>query len=179
MPGIVACGGRGAAIRRFKTAVTKDRQDEISILLVDSEEAVAGPCCGRTAKEHISRRDHEAFPGAIHDHQYHMMVQVMETWFLTDMDYLVSFYGQGFRRNVLPTTNLEGRTKPDVYAALERATSDTKTKGEYGKGRHSFTILGGINADKVTNELAWAKRLVATIDRLMRGTHTLEDGTSY
>ena len=179
MPRMVACGGRGHAIKKFKTAVTKDGSEDISLLLVDSEEPVQGPCCGRTAKEHISTRDNETFTDGIQDHQYHMMVQVMETWFLTDLDYLKSFYGQGFRQSVLPRTNLEDRTKPNVYAALERATEGAKTKGEYGKGKHSFTILGGINADHVTDALPWAKRLVATIDRLMRGTHTPEDGTSY
>ena len=39
------------------------------------------------------------------------MVYFVETWLLTDQDALQKYFKQGFKQGLLPTTNLEARSK--------------------------------------------------------------------
>jgi hypothetical protein len=50
---------------------------------------------------------------------------------------------------------------------LEQATRDTKTKGAYDKGKHSFKLLATLDPKLVRNAGPWAERFFATLDRLM------------
>ena len=91
------------------------------------------------------------------------MVQVMESWFLADVDALESFYGRNFRRRVLPASpNIEQVAKRNVLDSLAMATRDT-TKGPYAKGAPSFDILANLNPAKVRGASPHADRLILAL----------------
>ena len=92
------------------------------------------------------------------------MVQCMESWFLADKDRLEAFFGHGFHRYALPANpNVEEVAKNDVLGGLRNATRQCRSKGEYGKGRHSFDLLSQIDPAKVMAASPHAKRLVDTL----------------
>ena len=159
MPRIVACGSRQNAYERFTTALKDVRR--IPMLLVDAEAPVtaAGPW------RHLRQQDGWRRPtGATADH-CHLMVQVMESWFLADRRALKRFYGPGFREQSLPgNPNVEEVAKDDILAGLARATRSTR-KGSYTshKGSHSFKILAEISPSKVERAARHAKRLFDTL----------------
>lgn len=172
-PRIVACGSRRDAFDSFCTAIASG---EDAILLVDSEDAViAQHQQGRPDTwqpwAHLKARQGDGWdkPAGAADTQCHLMVQVMENWFLADQEALKAFFGQGFKENALPAANnaIEGIAKPQVYSALAQATSTCKTKAAYGKGEHSFKLLTKIDPVKVTQASPWAKRLVDVLRKKM------------
>jgi hypothetical protein len=157
-----ASGSRSDAFKDFCLALRRD-PGEYNILLVDSEEAVAvGPW------EHLAARrgDEWRRPAGSRDDQVHLMVQVMESWFLADRQTLADYYGQGFIADSLPRQpNIEVISKQDVFRALQHASKNTKTKGEYHKTRHGFDILELIDPDLVGAASNHAKRLLAVLHR--------------
>ena len=91
------------------------------------------------------------------------MVQVMETWFLADVNTLESYYGQGFRRQALPQNpNIEDVPKLDLENRLNQATRDTQ-KGPYSKGKHSYEILERLDPAKVAGASLYAKGFIEAI----------------
>ena len=157
MPRIVACGGRQDAYDRFKTAHASGNSD--AVLLVDSE----GPVSPSGSWQHLKSRDGWDRPAGTTDDQCHLMVQVMESWFLADKDALSSFYGQGFRPQTLPANpDIEKVSKPDVLNGLAQATRDTG-KGPYKKGSNSFAILEKLDPEKVRNESPYADRFIRAL----------------
>lgn len=166
MPRIVACGGRDNAFSDFKTAVAHGRP---AMLLVDSE----GPMAAAhefTPWAHLKARDGWTRPTGASDEQCHLMVQCMETWLLIDRATLKAFFGQGFKLDALPAANRQPEkiAKAEVYSALAKATKDCKTKAIYGKGEHSFELLGKVDPGKVTAASPWAARFV---DELREATN--------
>lgn len=171
-PRIVACGGRQDAYDSFCTAIGNGEE---AVLLVDSEAAVANQHqSGQTDKwlpwGHLLVRDKWNKPTGSNDTDCHLMVQVMESWFLVDQAALQTFFGQGFSPKALPAaaTPIEGVTKAVVYSALEKATSGCKTKGSYGKGEHSFKLLASIDPTKVIAASPWAARFVDELQKKMK-----------
>ena len=77
---VIASGDRCAAFKDFCLALRQNHGEYI-ILLVDSEEAVAA-----AAWQHLATRqgDNWQRPIGASDDQAHLMVQVMEAWFLAD-----------------------------------------------------------------------------------------------
>ena len=154
MPRIVACGGRENAYESFKTA--QGTGDGQPMLLVDAE----GPVLAAGPWQHLGARDGWNCPGGSTDHQCHLMVQVMESWFLADRNALTSFYGGRFKENALPGhRNIEQVPKQDVLRGLEDATRRTR-KGPYSKGAHSFDLLGSLDPGRVEGAVAYAKRFL-------------------
>lgn len=161
MPGMVACGSRESAYDRFCTAVESPRVDVFPLLLVDSEAPVS-----EQPWTHLKGQDNWARPSEAGDDQAHLMVQCMESWFLADREHLARFFGQGFNEKSLPgTKNVEEIPKKSVFDGLKMATRGTKTKGEYGKGQHSFAILGGLDPAKVTPASKHAANLLETLNK--------------
>lgn len=79
-----------------------------------------------------------------------LMVQVMETWILVDKECLGRYFGQGFLDHHLPSRpNLEEEPKRGVHEKLAAATKQARTKGTYGKGSHSFELIGLIDPGKL------------------------------
>ena len=159
MPRIVACGSREKAYDKFKIAHTNNG---IAMLLVDAE----GPVTVSSAWQHLREHDGWPRPARATDYQCHLMVQVMESWFLADREALARFYGTGFRSGSIPQwPNIEQVPKPDIYEKLDNSTRGT-TKGGYHKGRHSFEILGRLDPNKVAGASPHAKRLFESLQKL-------------
>jgi hypothetical protein len=156
MPAVVACGSRNDAYDSFCTGLAIAQANDLPLLLVDSEAPVGDP-----PWEHLRTRDSWAKPGGASDEHAHLMVQCMEAWFLADREHLQRFFGQGFAGNPLPqNANVEQISKADVLNGLNNATRNTKTKGCYHKGKHSFELLGGLDPTKVRGASAHADRLI-------------------
>lgn len=165
MPRVVACGGRRNAYEQFCTAIGEGEAS--AILLVDAETPVAvGDPWQHVAQHQGDQWDRPA--GATEDH-LHLMVQCMEAWFLADRPALREFFGQGFQENALPAVTCvpEDVGKSDLYKRLQQATSKTKTKGAYDKGKHSFKLLAMLDPNLVRKAGGWAERFFATLDRWM------------
>lgn len=166
MPKVVACGSRQNAYDDFCIAVKKAGKNEIPFLLVDSEGKVS-----KTNKhhpwEHLKIRDNWEQPERTSDKQAHLMVQMMEAWFMADKRNLYNFYGKGFNENALPKqVDIEIIPKDALISGLEKASEKT-TKGKYGKGAHSFKILERIDAELVINDSAWTKRLIEELKAIL------------
>lgn len=165
MPSIVACGSRRDAYEDFCTAVENATADEFPLLLVDSEAPVSSP-----PWDHLKTRDGWDRPCRAADDQAHLMVQCMEAWFLADRDALPKFFGQGFRSNALPQNqNVEEISREDLSQGMERATRDTRSKGAYHKGKHSFELLGTLDPNKVQGASEHAQRFFDALRRKLGG----------
>ena len=153
---IVACGGRQNAYESFATAHAQVTGAGPPMLLVDAEEPVTatGPWA------HLGARDGWTRPAGATDDQCHLMVQVMESWFLADRPALGDFFGQRFQESALPgNPHVEAVAKSDILDGLERASRATN-KGEYAKGKHSFEILARVDPAKVSAAAPYAKRFL-------------------
>ncbi len=153
---IEACGPRGEAYNTFRA---DSRKGLPAILLVDAE----GPVTTRSTWRHLKGNDNWDRPEGATDGQCHLMVQVMESWFLADLKTLESFFGTGFLRRAFPgNPNVEDVPKHDVLNGLERATRNTG-KGRYSKGAHSFNILAMLDPEKVKKASPHANRFIESL----------------
>jgi len=179
MPRIVACGSRNDAFDSFCTAI---RIGEPAMLLVDSEAPVSDAAQLGDATEaadrakwlpwqHLQQRKGGGWqkPVGSEDLHCHLMVQCMESWLLADRQALKVFFGQGFQENQLPALGnpVERVAKERVYDALAKASRDCKSKSQYGKGEHSFKLLGLIDPGKVSEASPWAKRFFEILELRM------------
>lgn len=163
MPRIVACGSRGDAFDYFKTALAAG-QDTV-FLLVDAEGPVRAAATDMKPWQHLKSRDNWDRPKSATDDQCHLMVQVMESWFLADVAALESYFGQHFRRAALPQNpRVEEVSKPDVESGLRQATCRT-SKGVYAKGKHSFEVLAALDPFKVRQNSPYANRFLSELKR--------------
>ena len=160
MPRVVACGGRDNAYDKFCHALATASDNQVVILLVDSEERVAE---GAGPWSHLRKRDGWSRPvGATDDHA-HLMVQCMESWFLADKDRLERYFGRGFNRQALPgDEDIENVPKEAVLEGLGRASR--RCGRPYRKGRRSFEILGELDPEMVAAASLHVRRL---LDRLL------------
>lgn len=140
----VVCGSRNAAHENF-TYGLKSHPNAINLLLVDSENFVKVS----SARQHLMNRDKKWDLSEIDENDIHLMVQVMESWLIADIDTLADNYGQGFNRNAIPrNNNVEEISKANIESALKRATERTK-KGEYHKINHGPKLLAIIDVSIV------------------------------
>lgn len=166
LPRIVACGSREEAYDRFCTAIA---QGQKAFLLVDSETPVAakhmtGAQEDWNSWEHLRESDHWEKPDSATNQDCHLMVQIMESWFLADKDSLVSFFGQGFRNSSLPSqTSVETISKSTVLQSLTNASRSCKTKACFDKSLHSFKILARIAPEHVRAHSPWAERFIHSL----------------
>ena len=152
---IEACGPRGEAYRTFSANF---RKGSPAILLVDAE----GPVTTQSTWQHLKDNDNWDRPANVADGQCHLMVQIMESWFLADVRTLESFFGTGFRRQALPrNSRIEDVSKQDVLNGLEQATQATGSR--YNKGRHSFEVLAMLDPEKVMKASPYANRLIESL----------------
>ena len=156
LPTLVRCGDRANAFRRFSVAVREAGDNELPILLVDSEGPVRD---GQSTWEYLRDNDGWRRPAGADDNQAFLMVQAMEAWLLADRDALREYFGRGFNENRLPRqTDPERVPKDDLAPALERASADCRR--QYAKGPVSFEILGMVNAAVVVARCRHAKALI-------------------
>ncbi|WP_295389945.1 DUF4276 family protein [uncultured Thiodictyon sp.] len=169
---INARGSRGKAYESFCIAIA---QGVPALLLVDSEALVSAAHQSGEDKsqwkpwEHLRQRDNWSKPKGATDTDCHLMVVCMESWLIADRQRLQAFFGQGFKLNALPkqSRSIEGIDKEALYKSLKTATAHCKTKTEYGKGEHSFTLLRSIDPVKVTGASRWAERFIDELKRRM------------
>jgi len=156
----VVCGKRNAAYRDFKNAL-RSHPDAINLLLVDSEDFVKVS----SAKQHLINRDSWDLSG-IDEDNIHLMVQVMESWLIADIDTLAEYYGQEFNRNAIPrNNNVEEISKAAIESALKRATERTK-KREYHKINHGPKILAMIDVSIVRKKAPYCECLFEKITNI-------------
>lgn len=141
LPRVVRGEGRTQTFDLFVTAVRNRRAGEMALLLVDSEQEVAD---GKTPWQHLKSRDNWDKPQeAGHDDAF-LMVQVMETWFLTDRQMLRDYFGAELREQHLPKWTIpEAVAKQTVFDALHQATAGCSKP--YSKGKVSFDLLSRVN----------------------------------
>lgn len=149
---LTACGGRDDAFKRFMHEIERSTSDFV-VLLVDSEGPVR-----KLPRLHLKERDHWDLPGVSEDN-IHLMIQLMETWIVSDVNMLAEYYGKDFRQSALPrAVNLENTQKRDIEKALANATRDT-TKGEYKKIKHAGALLERLNPKVVGGRCPSCERL--------------------
>ena len=135
----------------------KEHPDAFNVLLVDAEAPV-----NKIPWQHLKERDNWNKP-EVDDTCCHLMVQMMEAWFLADIEALKRFYGQGFKENAIPKNlNVEKINKTEIYSALQKATKET-SKGEYGKIQHGARLLEQISVAKVRAASLYCDRLFTTL----------------
>ncbi|GMO34598.1 hypothetical protein TM233_49700 [Bradyrhizobium sp. TM233] len=146
------------------------------MLLVDSEAVVAeahqqGMPATWLPWAHLKQRQGDGWemPRGSKSDDCHLMVEVMENWFLADRNSLKVFFGIGFKESQLPAAAraVEQITKAEVYGALQKSTAACKTKAAYGKGEHSFKLLALMDPSKVVGRSPWAKRFIDELKKKM------------
>ncbi len=113
LPRISSCGGRRSAYEDYCTAV---KNGEAAFLLVDSEAPVisahqsAGDSKDWLPWAHLKNRPGDGWenPKGGADTDCHLMIEVMENWFMADREALKDFFNPGFRENQLPA-----KTRPN------------------------------------------------------------------
>ena len=153
MPRIVACGSRGDAYDRFKTAHESGEYDFVA-LLVDSEDTVAD---GEQTWAHLLARDEWTRPKNAADTQVFLMTTCMETWLVADRTALKAHYGSKLQETALPAlANLEARHRHNIQDALEKATRTCSNA--YQKNKRAFALLAAVTpAVLETNLPAFAR----------------------
>ena len=128
----IAGRGRSDAIHDFQDAC-QSHPSSWNVLLIDSEGPDDGLLFARLG-----------LPAAQRDSVF-WMVQLMESWFLADIQKLKSYYRQGFREARLTAKrDIERVPKKDVIKWIENATKATQ-KGKYDKTHHAPHLLGLID----------------------------------
>jgi hypothetical protein len=162
MPVIIACGGRSAAHDKFSIGMKEADDDEMPMLLIDAEGPIPDE---ETVWQYLKRQANFDKPEDANDDHAHLMVQLMESWFLADRPWLGAYFGEGFTPGSLPNEqNIEKIGKQRVLSSLQTASRNTKTKGEYSKSQHSFDILGGLDPRKVRAASQYAERFFSMVD---------------
>jgi hypothetical protein len=175
---VIPCGGRRAAFDSFCDALANE-PEVFNVLLVDAEEVVTQSPWG-----HLKSRvgDQWDKPEWATDDQCHLMIVMMETWFLADPDSVKEFFKlkKGFDADALPVlppppappklpTALEAMSKERVNEALRKATKDTKD-GQYEKIRHGVKLLAAVKPERVREQCPSCDRLFKTLGKAIGTT---------
>ena len=159
MPRVIRGGSRQQAFDSFVADAAHPSPGTVPLLLVDSESPIVA---GRPVWQHLQERDDWNKPEGAGDDQAFLMVQVMETWFLTDRNALQTYFGREFGGNVIRKwPQLEEVSKETVLDALEKATA--RCSKPYAKGKVAFELLAQIDPALVEAACPHAKSL---LDRL-------------
>ncbi|MBI4819692.1 MAG: DUF4276 family protein [Deltaproteobacteria bacterium] len=168
----VFCGGRNETAAEFANALKRKDADFV-VLVVDAEDEVSSATPSRpTAVErvkHLEKRDGiERLTGASAE-QVHLMTRCMEAWVFADGEKVAEFYGKDFNANALPKRAvLDEEPKPTLYAAIEKATKDTK-KGSYGKVKHGSALLKAVRPAKVAERCVSFQQFTQWLDAAIGG----------
>jgi hypothetical protein len=168
---LTAAGDGARVFRAFERALDQ-YPDAFIILLIDAEGPVLDPPWEHLLRHRIASR---RLPG-VDDSHCHLMVQMMETWLLADVDALANYYRQGFNRGAIPNqADVEKIDKKRVENALHDATRNT-AKGVYHKTRHAPDILKLLNPEKLRKASPHCDRLFRTIAELIEPTSPPDSG---
>jgi hypothetical protein len=160
MPATFRGSTRNMTFDAYCTAVKNRRQDELPLLLVDSEDLVT---TGPSVWKHLKARDGWNKPAGAGNQDAFLMITCMETWFVADRAALHQFFRGCWRNQALPQwPQLEAVEKTKVFKALAQATASCRTR-KYSKGNVSFAVLQSIDPAEVEKACPAAKAL---LDRL-------------
>lgn len=161
---VVRGKGRGNTFNRFKTH-HREHPNDLCALLVDAECAV--PDDVRVWDVVRNREgDHWQRPSWATESHLYLMVLSVETWLVSDPDALDKFFKRGFDRSLLPTTNLETRSKSQVEQVLKKAT-EASAKGPYRHGQ-AHEIIELVNPERVKT-IRHGYRLFHALGKLIIG----------
>ncbi len=159
---VVACGGRQRTYDSFVSSCSNYR-DAFNILLVDSEGPVS-----REPWQHLHEQDGWPLNPADND-QCHLMVEMMEAWFIADSAALSAYFGTGFAANALPQRqNVEEIPKAELEPSLNHAARNTPKQG-YKKIRDGSAILARLNSTRVRKRARHCERLFTTLEGVING----------
>lgn len=169
----VFCGPRGDAVNELAKALERKDADLV-VLVVDAEDEVSSvtpshPTPAERVK-HLEKRDgwSEQLEKAPSEH-VHLMTRCMEAWVFADTEKVAEYYGRDFKADALPNRPvLDAEPKPLLYAAIEKATKDTK-KGRYGKVKHASALLKMVRPAKVAERCVSFKQLTQWLDAAIGG----------
>ncbi len=151
------CGSTEETIRDYARAVRENRADFVPSLLVDSDT----PVTADSPAEHLRAKLDSANVQRDARGNIFLIVQCMESWFVTDPTALKACFGGQFRENALPPSrDIETVAKKDILTALEAAVKPTPT-GRYHKIQHGSKILAKLNPDTVAQRSRHASDLYA------------------
>jgi hypothetical protein len=161
---VVRGKGRGNTFSRFVKYKTEYPAD-LCVLMVDAETATPE---GTRVWDIVARREGDNWqrPSWATESHLYLMVHFVETWLVTDQDALQKFFRQGFKQGLLPTTNLEARSKDEINQVLEKATQGS-SKGPYRHGQ-AHEIIEIVRPDRVKT-LRHSQRLFDDLGRLIKG----------
>lgn len=118
--------------------------DALLILLIDSEEPVGKDV---SVWDFIKTRHGIDRPAWAEEEHAYLMVQCVETWFVTDPAALAAHYGRRFNADKLPKrTNLEEEPKSDVQRKLGQAIGGKDYIYAHGD---SARLIGRVEPSKV------------------------------
>ena len=132
----------GRPVQAFRIAL-QTHSNAWNVLLLDWED----PNEAEVRKNHLENYD----PDSVF-----WMVQIMESWFLADLDALKAVFKGLHEAAVKGNPNVEEIPKADVLERLDRAA-----KGEYHKIRHGVKLLGLVDPAKV-------RKAAPNCDRMFR-----------
>ena len=90
---IIPAGNTQSTYDDFIFSVENSPQS-FNLLLVDSDDALDED---ESARAFLQKKYKKWKLKTVKDEQCHLMVQIMESWFIADVDALKQFYGQGFQ----------------------------------------------------------------------------------
>ena len=155
-PRTVPSGGRNDTYKDFVSGLKSAGPNDLVLMLVDSEDLVAP---AHPVWQHLKAREGWDQPPSVGENQAYLMVCVMETWFLADIESLRAFFGKNFKESKVPAwPNLEAVPKARIYEAIGAVSTD-----QYSKGNRSFKLLEKLNPAAVELRCPRAK---AFLDRL-------------
>lgn len=155
----IMCGAREETIKIFLSQFPSDAKSA-AFILVDADREITE---NETPKMFLQKLSTKFDFRKVNDEQCHLMVQLMESWFLADRGKLAEIYGREFNVKALPQNKeVEKIHKNDVLTGLENATRNCP-KGKYGKGLHSGEILQKIDSSLVRSAAPHCEKLFAAI----------------
>jgi hypothetical protein len=133
-------------------------------LLVDSD----SPVTANSPAEHLRAKLDSAHVPRDARTNIFLMVQCMESWFVTDSIALKACFGDRLRENVLPRNpDIEAVPKKDTLAKLAASVKPTPA-GQYQKIHHGAKILAELNPDTVAKRSRHARGLHAFLRKSLR-----------
>lgn len=158
---IIPAGNTQSTYDDFIFSVTNSPQS-FNLLLVDSDAALKE---NESARDFLQKKYKKWKLQTVKDEQCHLMVQIMESWFIADIDALKKLYGQAFNESAIPKNkNVEAIAKEKIESSLKTATVKTQKK-EYHKIEHGAKLLELIDPQKVRDSAPNCERLFQIISQ--------------
>jgi hypothetical protein len=161
---IIMCGGRKSAYNDFVKAL-EDHDNAFNILLIDSEGKISQE---DRIWEYLETKKEDQWQSLnLTDEHCHLMVQVMEAWFIADINALKQFYQKGFKEDKIKRgmnnyQSIEQVSKETIDVWLRSATRHS-VKGKYHKTQHAPKLLELLNVNQVRNSCYYCDRLFKTL----------------